>query len=428
MDKEKDEQTIKDINKNANEPTSKKPEWDKDGNPKPKKRRKESKREKRTGCGNVGKSDTTADEIHLTSLACCPDCGNKMAEKEGRADSGRIVEDIPPPANKTTVFKEVTESKWCDQCKKMVYSTSENLIRHVSLRQLQIFEAVVRIGGYTRAAQTLHLTQPTVSMQIKKLSEALGLPLLEQVGRQAHPTAAGRDVYTAAKEILDKMVALGESTSELEGVVKGELRIAVITTAKYFMPHLLGAFVAQYPLVKPRLAVTNRTKALTRLKANEDDLLIMGRVPGEVAVQAYPFIDNELVVVASPDHSLSGARNITLKQLSQERFLSREPESGTRKAVEQLFADHGLKVEPYMELGSIEAIKQGVMAGLGLSVLSRHNLRLELSSNHIVILDVDGFPLIRRWHAVHLQGKKLSLVARTFLDFILNESSEVLSA
>ena len=265
-------------------------------------------------------------------------------------------------------------------------------------------------------------------MQIKKLSEALGLPLLEQVGRQAHPTAAGRDVYTAAKEILDKMVALGESTSELEGVVKGELRIAVITTAKYFMPHLLGAFVAQYPLVKPRLAVTNRTKALTRLKANEDDLLIMGRVPGEVAVQAYPFIDNELVVVASPDHSLSGARNITLKQLSQERFLSREPESGTRKAVEQLFADHGLKVEPYMELGSIEAIKQGVMAGLGLSVLSRHNLRLELSSNHIVILDVDGFPLIRRWHAVHLQGKKLSLVARTFLDFILNESSEVLSA
>ena len=157
----------------------------------------------------------------------------------------------------------------------MVYSTSENLIRHVSLRQLQIFEAVVRLGGYTRAAQTLHLTQPTVSMQIKKLSEALGLPLLEQVGRQAHPTAAGRDVYTAAKEILDKMVALCESTSELEGVVKGELRIAVITTAKYFMPHLLGAFVAQYPLVKPRLAVTNRTKALTRLKANEDDLLIM---------------------------------------------------------------------------------------------------------------------------------------------------------
>jgi len=310
----------------------------------------------------------------------------------------------------------------------MVYSTSENLIRHVSLRQLQIFEAVVRLGGHTRAAQALHLTQPTVSMQIKKLSEALGLPLLEQVGRQAHPTAAGREVYTAAQEILDKMVALGESASELEGVVKGELRIAVITTAKYFIPHLLGAFVAQYPLVKPRLAVTNRTKALTRLKANEDDLLIMGQVPGEIAIQAYPFIDNELVVVASPDHPLAGARNITLKQMSQERFLSREPASGTRKAVEQLFADHNLKIEPYMELGSIEAIKQGVMAGLGLSVLSRHNLRLELSGKHIVILDVNGFPLIRRWHAVHLQGKELSLVARTFLDFILNESSEVLSA
>jgi transposase len=128
MDKEKDEQTLKDINKHANEPTSKKPEWDKDGNPKPKKRRKKNKREKRTGCGNVGKSDITPDEIHLTPLDCCPDCGNKLAEKEGRADSGRIVEDIPPPAEKTTVFEEVTESKWCDQCKRMVSSSSERAL------------------------------------------------------------------------------------------------------------------------------------------------------------------------------------------------------------------------------------------------------------------------------------------------------------
>ncbi len=308
----------------------------------------------------------------------------------------------------------------------MVYSTAESLIRHVTLRQLQIFEAVVRLGGYTRAAEALHLTQPTVSIQIKKLCEALELPLIEQVGRHIHPTAAGRDVYAAAQDILGRMVALGESAAELEGVVKGPLHIAVITTAKYFMPHLLGAFITQYPQVEPRLTVTNRSKVLERLKSNEDDLLIMGQVPKELAVQAHPFIDNELVVVACPDHPLSGVRNITLEKLSQERFLVREPGSGTRQAVDRLFAEQNVAVTPYMELGSSEAIKQGVMAGLGLSVLSRHNLRLELAGGHIGVLDVKGFPLKRRWYAVHLKGKKLSLVAQTFLDFLMKQGKDIL--
>ncbi len=305
-------------------------------------------------------------------------------------------------------------------------SNINNLIRHVTLRQLQIFEMVVRLGGHTRAAQALHLTQPTVSMQIKKLSEALGLPLLEQVGRNVHTTAVGRDVYVAAQEILRRMTALEDSASERQGVVKDELHIAVITTAKYFMPRLLGAFIAQHPRVNPRLIVTNRAKVLQRLKSNEDDLLIMGQVPKQLAVEAYPFIDNELTVVASPEHPLSGARNITLEKLSQERFLVRESGSGTRQAVDRLFAERDIKVTPYMELGSSEAIKQGVMAGLGISILSRRNLRLELLGQHIVILDVEGFPLIRRWYAVHLKKKRLSLAARTFLEFILAQSDHIL--
>ncbi len=302
-----------------------------------------------------------------------------------------------------------------------------NLIRHVTLRQLQIFERVVRLGGYTRAAEALHLTQPTVSMQVKKLSEALGLPLLEQVGRHVHLTAVGRDVYVAAQEILARMAALEDSASERQGVVKGELSIAVITTAKYFMPRLLGAFVTQNPLVKPKLTVTNRAKVLQRLNANEDDLLIMGQVPKKLAVDAHPFIDNELVVVAPADHPLANTHNITLKTLRQERFLVRESGSGTRQAVDRLFVEKGVKITPYMELGSSEAIKQGVMAGLGISVLSRRNLRLELLGNLIVVLDVEGFPLIRRWYAVHLKKKRLSLAARTFLDFMLTESEHILS-
>jgi len=308
----------------------------------------------------------------------------------------------------------------------MVYSTAKNLIRHVSLRQMQIFEAVVRLKGYTRAAEELHLSQPTISMQVKKLSETIGYPLLEKVANHLHTTAVGNEVYASAQNILGNMVSLGESTAELEGVVQGPLRIAVITTAKYFMPHLLGAFITQYPAVKPILKVTNRSRVLERLKSNEDDLLIMGQVPVELAVEAHPFIDNELVVVASPRHPLTQNTTISLEQLSKERFLVRETGSGTRLAIDRLFAEQGLKVQPYMELGSSEAIKQAVMAGLGVSVLSRHNLRLELAGNHIAILDVEGFPLFYRWYAVHLKGKKLSLVSRTFLSFLLQQGKDML--
>jgi len=308
----------------------------------------------------------------------------------------------------------------------MSYSTAENLIRHVTLRQLQIFEAVVRLGGYTRAAEMLHLTQPTVSMQVKKLSETIGHPLLEKVGSHLHTTAVGDEVYASAQHILGSMVSLGESAAALEGVVKGPLRIAVITTAKYFMPHLLGAFITEHPEVQPMLKVTNRSRVLERLKSNEDDLLIMGQVPVELDVEAHPFVDNELVVVASPRHPLTKCSSISLQQLSEERFLVREAGSGTRLAIDRLFAEQGLEVRPYMELGSSEAIKQAVMAGLGISVLSRHNLRLELAGNHIAILDVKGFPLFYRWYAVHLKGKKLSLVSRTFLDFLLQQGKEML--
>ncbi len=308
----------------------------------------------------------------------------------------------------------------------MNYSAAKNLIRHVTLRQMQIFEAVVRLKGYTRAAKELHLTQPTVSMQVKKLSEAMGYPLLEKVGNRLHTTAIGDEVYTSAQNILGDMASLGESATALEGVVRGPLRIAVITSAKYFMPHLLGAFVNQHSGVEPRLKVTNRSRVLERLKSNKDDLLIMGQVPVELDVEAYPFVDNELVVVASATHPLTKQSSISLRQLSKERFLVRESGSGTRLAVERLFAEQGVEVQPYMDLGSSEAIKQAVMAGLGVSVLSRHNLRLELAGNHIAILDVKGFPLFFRWYAVHLKGKKLSLASRTFLNFLLQQGKDML--
>ncbi len=302
------------------------------------------------------------------------------------------------------------------------------LIRSTTLRQLQILLAVARHGSYTRAAEALHLTQPTVSMQVRKLAENIGLPLFESGSRELRPTPAGSRVVEAAREILGRMEALENEISALTNEVRGELRIGVVTTAKYFMPHLLGAFIQRYPDVTPRLTVTNRARVLDRLEQNLDDLLIMGRVPDELEVAAHPFLENDLVVIAPANHPLAGRHAIPLKRLQKERLLVREPGSGTRLAMGRLFEQKGLELAPYMELGSIEAIKQAVMAGLGVSVMSRHNLRLELESGRLCILDVKGFPLRRHWFAVHPASRNLGMAAQTFLEFILTEGQALLAS
>lgn len=299
---------------------------------------------------------------------------------------------------------------------------------HLTLQQLRLFEAVVRHGSYTRAAEEMHLTQPAVSIQIKRLEEQMGTPLLEQVGKKIFPTAAGRVVHAAAGDILSRLGALEEEMEILKGEVRGPLQLSVVTTGKYFMPHLLGRFLQLYPGVEPRLKFTNRARALERLLANEDDFVVMGQVPeGGARLVSRPFLENILGFVATPDHPLAGRKNISLEEAVAQRFLVREPGSGTRLVLERLLKKAGLEVEPYMELGSSEAIKQAVLAGLGIAVLSLHSLRLEQATGKLVVLDVEGFPVRRRWYAVHLKGKRLSLVASTFLEFILAESHHVLS-
>ncbi len=297
---------------------------------------------------------------------------------------------------------------------------------HLTLQQLKLFEAVARNNSFTRAAEELFLTQPAVSIQVQRLEDNVGLPLFDQIGKRIFLTKAGQILYDTSRDLLARLETMKKAVTDLKGEIKGSLQLAVVTTAKYFMPHLLGAFLQLYPQVVPRLTVTNRERVIERLTNNVDDLLIMGQVPENLGVEVYPFLENVLVVAATPKHALVGEKNISLKRLAKERFLAREPGSGTRLAVQRLFAEQGLKIEPYMELGSSEAIKQGVIAGLGLSVLSLYNLRLELANQHLAVLDVVGFPLRRPWYAAHLKGKQLSLVARTFLDFILVESARIL--
>jgi len=297
---------------------------------------------------------------------------------------------------------------------------------HLTLQQLKVFEAVSRLGSYTRAAEELCITQPAVSIQIKRLEEQATLPLFEQVGKKNFPTAAGKIMYEASLDILNRVENLKISIEELKGDVKGPLQVSVVSTAKYFLPNLLGVFLQLYPDVEPKLKFTNRARVMERLLNNDDDFVMMGQVPEDDSLEAYPFLNNILGIVAPAGHPLANKKNISLNELSKHRFLFRESGSGTRYVFDQLLKDQGVKIEPYMELGSSEALKQAVVAGLGIAVLSLHSVQLELEVNKLVVLDVEGFPIKRRWYAVHLKGRKLSLVARTFLDYILKESHRVL--
>jgi DNA-binding transcriptional LysR family regulator len=300
------------------------------------------------------------------------------------------------------------------------------LIRHATLRQLQVFEAIVRLGSFTRAAEELFLTQPTVSMQIRKLTDAMGLPLFEHVGRNVEPTEAGLELYDACRRLFEMLANLEMKIADLKGMKRGRLRMGVVTTAKYLAPEILGEFSRLYPGIDLSLKVTNRESIIERMQANDDDLYIMGQPPEDVLdVEAYPFSPNPLVVVAPRDHPLLGKKNIPLKEITKDPFIIREPGSGIRDATLRTFEKKRLRPNVRMELGSNEAIKAAVVGGLGLSVLSLHTLTLEGADGPVAILDVEGFPIIRQWYIVHPKGKELSLVAQTFLDFAVESEPKI---
>jgi LysR family transcriptional regulator, low CO2-responsive transcriptional regulator len=291
-------------------------------------------------------------------------------------------------------------------------------MRHSTLRQLEVFSAIARLGSFTRAAEELFLTQPTVSMQIKKLADAVGLPLFEQIGKKIYLTDAGRELQQTCGGIFEHFSRFEMAIADMKGLKKGTLRLAVVTTAKYFAPRLLGPFCQTHSGVDVSLKVSNRERVLERLANNQDDLYILGQPPEDIDAVAEPFLENLLVVLAPVNHPLAQAKNIPLARLADEPFLVREPGSGTRAALERLFASKGVIPKVRMELGSNEAIKQAIVGGLGISVLSRHTLSLDAPMKHIAILDVENFPIKRHWYVAYPRGKKLSVIAQAFLEYL----------
>lgn len=297
-----------------------------------------------------------------------------------------------------------------------------------SLHQLRVFEAVARLRSFTAAAQELHLAQPTVSVQMRELAGNIGLPLFEQQGRRTALTAAGEALLEAARSMFDTWAAFEMTVGELKGARRGKLRLAAVTTAEYFVPALLAPFARAYPGVDVSLAVENRDAVVERLRRDADDFTIMMMPPAELPLAVLPFLDNPLVALAPRDHPLTRRRRVSLQTFAAEPLLVREKGSGTRMASEQFFAEHRLLPNVRMELGSNEAIKHAVAAGLGCAILSRHTVGRTPERDGLAVLGVEHMPIRRSWYLVRREGRAETPVTRAFLAYMKTRQDDAPAA
>lgn len=293
-------------------------------------------------------------------------------------------------------------------------------LHHATLRQLRIFEALAQHLSVVRTAEALHLTPPAVSIQVKQLAGHVGQPLIEQIGKKLHLTRQGEMLAAACREVIDRLERLDQELGGLQGLERGRLSIAILTTASYFVPRLLGDFTVEHPGIDVAMFVGNRKSVLERLERNEDDLYILGQPPKGAQVTALPFMPNPLVAIAWPGHLLAKEKQIKPERLAREPFIARERGSGTRRAAEEFFEQAGAPLKIRQALGANEAVKGSVAGQLGFSILSMSTVRKELASGELIQLDVKGLPLQRQWHAVHPKNKQLSPASRAYLEFLAN--------
>lgn len=285
---------------------------------------------------------------------------------------------------------------------------------HLTLRQLRLMVALEDAGSVTGAARALHVTQPTVSAQLREITHAVGLPVYEVVGRRLRLTDVGRSLVRTARSMLVQWQQFEQGIDALRGLQRGHLRVAVVSTAKYFMPRLLGQFCQRHPGVDLALEILNRDGVVARLRDDLDDLYVMSQPPHDLPLHDEVFLDNPLVLIAPARHRWLRHDEIALADLRDQPFILREPASGTRMATQQHFRKVRFRPHVRLELGSNEAIKEAVAGGLGLGVISRHALHGRRAEHGVVELPVLGFPIASQWHIVRPRGRLLSPVAEAF--------------
>lgn len=291
-------------------------------------------------------------------------------------------------------------------------------IRHLSFRLLQVFQEVVHQGSVTAAAQSLHLTQPTVSMQLKKLKELVGEPLLESRGGRLQPTDIGRELYQAATDVFSRFEDFNTLLAQSRDGRAGHINIGLVTTAKYVMPRILGAFYRQFPKVEVTLNIGNRAHILNRFEQQQDDLYLFSHPPSGEQVRSARIIQNPLLLIAPPDHPAASVGRIGFESLGEERFLMREPGSATRMMFESWLSRQGHELNHSMQIESNEAIRLSVVSGLGLSVISGHTL--QEGRERPAVLDVEGFPLKSHWYLVSRKDRRIAYAAAQLVSFMAN--------
>lgn len=303
--------------------------------------------------------------------------------------------------------------------------TLPQLLNRLSFRQLQVFRTVYATQGYSRAAHELGLTQPAVSAQIRQLEQAIGQPVFEYVGKKLYVTAAGEQLARHVSSIFEDLERFQMELATLQGQIRGDLRLSAVSTAQYVVPYLLKGFLEQFPQVTVHMQVINRIQAMERLNSNHDDLVIMGMVPESRSLNILPFLDNLLVPVARADHSMLTRSKLPAQTFLDAGLLLRERGSGTRHALEGWCSRHHYQLNPKLELGSNDAIKHGVLAGLGVAVLPRLSVSSELRLGELAIPGIEGFPLRRSWSVVYPTGKHPTPVMRAFMDHVKNSTKHL---
>ncbi|BCB06408.1 LysR family transcriptional regulator [Vreelandella venusta] len=288
-------------------------------------------------------------------------------------------------------------------------------IRHLTFRLLQVYVTVVRCGSISEAARQLHLTQPTVSQQLKRLREAVGSPLLEQHAQQLTMTATGQALYQASRDVLGRFDDFADQLSDLQYGSKGRFSIALVNTAQYVLPRLLGPFSQAFPDVDVTLHIGNRRQVLARFERQEDDLYVFSHPPALAHAVASRFMRNPLVAIAAADHSLAQQKTVTMEQLLSERLLLREPGSATRMLLDSWLQEHGLTMQKTLQMASNEAIRVSVAANMGVAVLSEH----VLPNKHpdLVVLPVQGLPIESHWQFIVRNDQRLPQSAQRFLHY-----------
>lgn len=294
----------------------------------------------------------------------------------------------------------------------------QKLVSRLTFRQLQVFLSVYQAASYSKAGEQLGLTQPAVSSQIRQLEAAIDVPVFEYVGRKLYCTAAGESLAKSIHVIFDEMRFLQSDLAAMKGQVAGDLNIVAVNTAQYVVPYLLKEFCQLHPALNVNVKVVNRAEAIKRLNDNLDHLVIMGIVPEEKPLASLPFLDNELVAVANREHSIHQQKGISVQAFLDAGLLSRESGSGSRLALELFAQQNRLPLSPIMTLGSNDAVKHGVLAGLGVAVLPKLGILPELQLGQLKIIPLVGFPLKRSWCVVYPKGKHPTPSMRAFLEFI----------